>query len=127
MVTPNERTVLEIAAENLGGRVTYTKLRNRMGLCAEILTVTCKSLESRGYLRLPAAGIVTLTSKGLQVGERAVEQKLMKEAEEKLRKEAEEKLMKAKKISDEQAMRQVRKEKRKWTQMPLVKQEDKGW
>ena len=70
MVTPNEKMVLEIAAEE-GGRTTVGKLSSRMGMSTQILALTCKSLKRRGYVELSYPGKVVITVKGLHaVGKR---------------------------------------------------------
>ena len=69
MVTPNERTILEIAAEE--GRVSFGKLSARLGLSVQMISLTCKSLKGRGYVELPRPGVITPTTKGLHaVGKR---------------------------------------------------------
>ena len=109
MVTPNERGILEIAAEN-DGEASFGKLCSKMGLNSEIISVTCKSLEARGYVQLPGGRRITLTTKGLQAAP----------------KPAEEGLMQSKKFKgfDEQTLREIEQEvckgKRGWTQRPLI-------
>ena len=109
MVTPNERTILEIAAED-GGEASFEKLRSSMGLSTGILSITCKSLKGRGYVELPRPGRITLTTKGLQAAG----------------KRSEEGLMQSKKFRDfdEQTLREIEQEvckgKRGWTQRPLI-------
>ena len=70
MVTPNERVVLEIIAEE-GGETTIWKLSSRMGMSTHILGSTCKSLQRRGYVELPQARKIIVTGKGLHaIGKR---------------------------------------------------------
>ena len=69
MVTPNERGILEIAAEQ--GKASFGRLSARMGLSTQIISLTCNSLKGRGYVELPRPGIITPTTKGLHaVGKR---------------------------------------------------------
>ena len=70
MVTPNERAILEIIAEE-GGDITVWKLSSKMGMSTHILDSTCKSLQRRGYVELSHPRKVTITGKGLHaIGKR---------------------------------------------------------
>jgi len=70
MVTPNEKVVLEIIAEE-GGETTVWKLSSKMGMSTHILDSTCKSLKRRGYIEFYPLRKVTITGKGLHaIGKR---------------------------------------------------------
>ena len=106
MVTPNERTILEIAAKD-GGTASFGKLSSNLGLNTEMISITCKSLKARGYVQLPDGRRITLTTKGLRAGG----------------KNAEENFMKAQKLKDEKTLHEIEqelsKDKRGWRQMSL--------
>ena len=106
MVTPNERGILEIAAEN-DGEASFGKLCSKMGLNSEIISVTCKSLEARGYVQLPGGRRITLTTKGLRAGGKSAEEVFM--------------FMRSKKLKDEQTLHEIQQEKGKrgWRKISL--------